>query len=195
MLPAHLIWVGMDMTNHKNLPAFGARLQALRRAQRVKQAALAEMLDVEQSTISRWETGIQSPTPEIQLEAFSILTSQSSNDSALRRLVEHSNDATHLIDDASHVCLAFSPRRGAEWRRDPTALIGRPLWGFATKEIQLAEAFMANTGWWDTHFPEPVILRTSASADPQMAIKEGTLIYERLYLADGSPVRLCTSRY
>lgn len=185
----------MDIENSNNFPAFGARLRMLRRAHRVKQAALAEMLGVKQSTVSRWEADIQLPAPEIQRRAFSILTSQSTNDSALRRLVEHSNDATHLIDDASHVCLAFSQKRGREWRHDPAVLLGRSLWNFATEEIQLAETLMANGGWWDQHLPAPVTLRSSASTDPQMAIRKGTLIYERLYLSDGSPVRLCTSRY
>ncbi|MDA8586973.1 hypothetical protein N9L47_12040 [Rhodobacteraceae bacterium] len=113
----------------------------------------------------------------------------------MKRLVETSNTATHLIDDASHVCLAFSVSRGNEWRRDPSALLGRQLWAYASDEIQLAEATMAQGAWWNEFLPAPVVIKTSATSHREMMIKQGELIYERMYLADGTPVRLCTSRY
>lgn len=179
----------------RTLPAFGTRLKRLRRARSVKQFALADILSVEQSTVSRWEAGTHIPDEGLQHKALQALLQTSSDDSALRRLVETSQTATHLIDDASHICLAFSPSRGKEWRYDPAVLQGRQLWGYASDEIRAAETAMADNGWWDQHLPSPVVLTTSAKSHPEMAIKAGELIYERLYLADGTPVRLCTSRY
>lgn len=183
------------MISDTSFPAFGTRLRRLRRARSIKQFALADMLNVEQSTVSRWEAGTQVPDEVLQHKALQALFHSSPDDSALRRLVETSHAATHLIDDASHTCLAFSPSRGKEWRCDPNSLQGRQLWAYASNEIRVAEAAMADNGWWDELLPAPVILTTSAKLHPEMAIKAGELIYERLYLADGTPVRLCTSRY
>lgn len=178
------------------LPAFGRRIKTLRRARLVKQSALAAAVGVEQSTVSRWESGAQTPDKELQEHVLSVLVvTCPTKDSALRRLVETSKLAMHLIDDASHICLAYSAKRGREWRRDPEALSGKPLWRFATDEIRRAELDMADSGWWDSHAPEPVNLSTSDHTNPEMSIKAGVLTYERLYLSDGTPVRLCTSSY
>lgn len=187
--------LALSMITDSAFPAFGTRLKRLRRARCVKQFALADMLNVKQSTVSRWEAGLQVPNERLQRKALQLLFDNSSDDPALRRLVETSQSATHLIDDASHICLAFSPSRGKEWRCDPSALQGRQLWEYASDEIRMAEARMVDNGWWDDQLPAPVVLTTSAKSHPEMAIKAGELIYERLYLADGTPVRLCTSRY
>lgn len=187
--------INKGMSFNSSLPAFGTRLKRLRRARGIKQFALADVLSVEQSTVSRWEAGTVLPSNTVQHKALSVLQRTGTADTALKRLVESSKTATHLIDDASHVCLAFSVSRGNEWRRDPSSLLGRQLWAYASDEIQLAEATMAQSEWWDEFLPAPVVLRTSAKSHREMAIKEGELIYERLYLADGTPVRLCTSRY
>ncbi|MBL4891131.1 MAG: helix-turn-helix transcriptional regulator [Rhizobiaceae bacterium] len=63
----------------------------MRRAAGVKQSILSNELNIDQSTLSRWEAGIQGPEEHIQQKAFSLLASNMTDDFALRRLIETSN--------------------------------------------------------------------------------------------------------
>lgn len=174
------------------LPAFGHRLRRLRRALGVKQAALAEMAGVDQATVSRWESGAIRPGDETQRAILRQLGAQRAEDAALKRLVEGAAGAVHLVDEASHACLAVSPGRAAEWRVGQRSLLGVSLWQYATDEIRMAEAHLAATGWWETHVPAPHHFRTSAAQHDGFRILAGSITWERLYLSDGTPARLVT---
>ncbi|WP_170413771.1 helix-turn-helix domain-containing protein [Ruegeria atlantica] len=171
-------------------PAFGPRLKRIRRSVGFKQSALAELLRVDQTTISRWENGVQTPDPEVQAAVFSAIGSSRRDDSALKRLVETSSDCIHLVEEASHKCLAYSASRARDWKTSQSALLGVPLWQFATDEIRQAEAELQNDGWWDLQHPEPKAFVTSEVRHDQIRISAGQIIWERLYLSDGTPVRL-----
>ncbi|MBL4727440.1 MAG: transcriptional regulator [Rhizobiaceae bacterium] len=184
----------MQSISSPSLPAFGPRLRQMRRAAGVKQSALSNELNIDQSTLSRWEGGIQSPEQHIQQKAFDLLANNRPNDFALRRLVESSNSSLHLIEDATHRCLAFSIRRAKEWgNQDSSPLIGQSLWRFATEEIQAAENDLTAGEWWSTRSPTPQTFKTSKKIHNGLAISEGRIVWERMYLSDGTPVRLCTS--
>lgn len=172
------------------LPSFGRRLRRLRRAMGVKQLALADSLDVDQASISRWEGGHQIPSAETQQKALTALTTSRTDDAALRRLVETSASCVHLVDEATHVCLAYSHRRAKDWRNSQQALLGVSLWQFATEEIQRAEAELAETDWWSSQMPTPRRFVTSGKIFDEIAISAGGILWERLYLSDGTPVRL-----
>ncbi|MGV6803661.1 MAG: helix-turn-helix domain-containing protein, partial [Ruegeria sp.] len=171
-------------------PAFGRRLKRLRRANGLKQDALAHLVGVDQTTVSRWESGIQTPEAEMQSRAFSALANARSDDSALKRLVQLSRECLHLVDEASHVCLAYSPSRARDWLASDRSLLGVSLWQFATDEIRNAEAELTEEGWWDLQSPAPKAFLTSQAVHDQIRINAGKIIWERLYLADGTPVRL-----
>jgi len=174
------------------LPVFGRRLKRLRRAMGMKQFALADILGVDQASISRWESGFQIPSPETQRHALDVLASSRTDDAALRRLVENSTDCVHLVDDATHVCLAYSRRRAKDWQNSQDALLGVSLWQFATDEIQQAEAELAETDWWSSQTPSPKCFITSEKVFDEIVISAGRICWERLYLSDGTPVRLVT---
>lgn len=175
------------------LPAFGRRLKRLRQSLGVKQTALAELMQVDQATVSRWERGAMRPGHAIQQTVFEKLSTFRSDDAAIRRLVESSSASVHLIEETSHICLAYSRRRALEWRSSSRSLLGTSLWKFATDEIQHAEYELDGEGWWEAHCPAPKLFRTSAAAHDELTISAGTILWERLYLADGTPVRLVTS--
>lgn len=176
-----------------NLPAFGPRLRKMRRAAGVKQSALSHALGVDQSSVSRWEAGSQLPDDRLQRRAFELLSEHRTDDFALRRLVETSTLSLYLVEDATHECLAYSSRRAAEWEISERSLNGTHLWRFATEEIQSAEATLEQSGWWSSRLPEPRCLRTSARRYDELTILAGYIRWERMYLNDGTPVRLCTS--
>ncbi len=174
------------------LPVFGSRLRRLRRAIGVKQLALASRLGIDQATVSRWEAGGQLPTAAMQQRALAMLATAGTDDTALRRLVAHSSDCVHLVDEATHRCLAYSKARAAAWQRSDRALLGVSLWPFATDEIREAETALAESDWWSSSMPAPQRFVTSAQTFDDLVIDAGQVLWERLYLADGTPVRLVT---
>lgn len=158
----------------------------------VKQLALAHTMGVDQASISRWEASHQTPSAETQQKALAALATSSTDDVALRRLVENSADCVHLVDEATHVCLAYSRRRAKDWRNSQRALLGVSLWQFATEEIQQAEAELVETDWWSSQSPTPKCFVTSEKVFDEIVISAGGILWERLYLSDGTPVRLVT---
>lgn len=175
---------------HQGFPAFGSRLKRLRRATGLKQAALAQMLRVDQATVSRWENCLQTPSAEQQTEVFTALSNQRAEDAALKRLVDTSRQCLHLVDEASHECLAYSSSRAKDWSASQRSLLGVSLWQFATDEIRQAESELAAEGWWDVQTPEPKAFVTSRAVHDRITISAGQIVWERLYLSDGTPVRL-----
>ena len=175
------------------LPHFGRRLKRIRSSVRMKQSALADMLGVDQTTISRWEAGLQSPDEDVQQRAFDVLIPHRSDDAALKRLVETADACVHLVDEATHVCLAYSRKRAADWRVERREMLGVSLWPFATEEIQRAEFDLTNSDWFEALSPTPKRFVTS-QADNAIRISAGEILWERLYLADGTPARLVTGR-
>ena len=174
------------------LPHFGTRLRTRRRAVGLKQAALSEELGVDQATISRWERGQQRPDKDIEARVLKLLGNPRC-DNGIKRLVENSHTSAHLIDDCTHVCLAYSKPRAAEWCASSEQLIGTPLWEFATDEIHHAENRLQDAGWWETYSPLPQKFHISKTERDYVGIEAGLMVWERLYLMDGTPVRLCSS--
>lgn len=176
--------------DHPTLPAFGKRLRQLRRSLGIKQAALADMIQVDQATVSKWENATNTPDSHMQKAVFKALSPYRADDAALRRLVETSSDSMHLVEESSHICLAYSKGRSLEWSVDKRDLIGVSLWQYATEEIMQAESELLDSGWWDSHTPSPKIFQTSAAIHEEIKINAGPILWERLYLLDGTPVRL-----
>jgi transcriptional regulator with XRE-family HTH domain len=176
------------------LPVFGARLRRVRTAVRLKQSGLAELLGVEQTTISRWESGRHVPDPQVQSAVFDKLLPYRSDDAALRRLVETSPDCIHLVDEATHVCLAYSARRARDWQVTQKEMLGVSLWQFATDEIRQAEMELTESDWWSEVAPRPKLFVTSQAEHQDIRISAGQILWERVYLSDGTPARLVSGR-
>jgi transcriptional regulator with XRE-family HTH domain len=174
------------------LPAFHLRLRRLRRARALKQAYVAALLDVEQSTVSRWETGALVPDPDVAERALRLLGARPPDDCALRRLVRTSTVPCHLVTDSDHRLLAVSPPRLREWGRRGDGLMGTSLWRFATPEIVAAEAQLGALQWWQLAAPAPVVVHTSEGWNDGLHILAGDMVWERVWLSSGEPARLCT---
>lgn len=172
---------------------FGLRLRELRRFRQLKQSYIAAIAGVRQATISRWEAGTICPDAISAANVLFALGSVNDDDRMMRRLVENSSLAVHLITDADHRLLAASPARWSEWGTESRRWLGESLWACATDEIVEAETQLVARGWWETRQPSAVELLTSASGTPSMSIQAGALLWERVWLADGTPARLCTS--
>ena len=159
----------------------------------MKQSHLAERLGVAQTTVSRWESGAWKLSPEDLARVLDALRGAPSGDAALRRLIEASPLATHLIHDVDHRLIAASPLRDWQWRGAASEHIGRPLWRYATETIIAAEAELDHRGWWELAAPESVKIVTEAGGGEDIRVVAGAMVWERVWLSDGTPGRLCTS--
>ncbi|MFM0731749.1 helix-turn-helix transcriptional regulator [Paraburkholderia sediminicola] len=121
--------------------ALGIALKRWRLLHRVKQTHAAEIFGVAQSTISRWEAGLQEMAPAERAKVERLLAArfESATDRALERLVTESPREVHLVCDFTHRLLACSSSRGAQFSVPVVTLLGRSLWRYATPEIMTKE--------------------------------------------------------
>jgi transcriptional regulator with XRE-family HTH domain len=175
------------------LPSFAGRLRGLRRARNIKQSEIAVRFGVCQGTVSRWEAGVIEPNAQLAARVLHALCNVTAADSAVRRLVKRCDLPAHLITDSDHRLLATSPARLAQWGPNSERFEGTSLWRFATTDIIAAEASLADIGWWEGVSQEPVEVTTRAGFSPELRVVSGRMIWERLWLADGTAARLCTS--
>ncbi|MDR5667812.1 helix-turn-helix domain-containing protein, partial [Burkholderia cenocepacia] len=105
--------------------SLGPQLKRWRALHRVKQSHAAELFRVAQSTISRWEAGLQQMSPAERATAERLLAARldSAGDHALARLIAGSTGRMHLVCDLTHRLLASSPARAAEFSRPLSTLL------------------------------------------------------------------------
>lgn len=172
----------------------GPVLRRLRLLRGMKQSHLAELLGVNQATVSRWERGQLAMTPAQEAATQRLLATPPppSQDAVLKRLVESSTLKVHLICDRTHRLLAASPARRAEWRGDPADFLGRSLLVYASPEILAAEAALDGLGWGEGRLAS-LTIETGRNDNPLLPIRPGHALWERIPLADGTPARLVTA--
>jgi transcriptional regulator with XRE-family HTH domain len=160
----------------------------------MKQGHLAELLGVNQATVSRWERDqlALSPQQTIKLERIFASPRHLAADAALKRLVEDSMRPVHLICDRTHRLLAASRPRQAEWRAPLGTFLGCSLFSYASAEIVTAEQSLEERGWHEGRLLS-LTLETGANGDALLPIAPGRVTWERIMLSDGSAARLVTT--
>ncbi|WP_075289804.1 helix-turn-helix domain-containing protein [Pararhizobium arenae] len=168
-------------------------LRRLRRLHGIKQEHMAELLQVSQPTLSRLERGLIELKPaQAALIERHFAKPSAQVDRALARLVDHTTLSTHLIEDRSHKLLAASPARWQEWRLDRNDLLGASLRPFATSDIELVEQTLNDRGWFDDLVGE-VSFVTADNGNIDLPIRQSSVCWERVCLADGTTCRLVTT--
>jgi transcriptional regulator with XRE-family HTH domain len=173
----------------------GRALRRFRRLNGIKQSHLAEQLGVSQGSVSRWEGGIHEPE-QMHVKRVRDFIAASANcraDAALKRLVTHSTLPIHLICDVTHVLLAASIAREAEWRTSAGPFLGDSLWRFATNAIAAAEGELVDRGWFDGSIADRLSVPTEGNGSTEMRILPSILEWEQISLADGRVGRLVTT--
>jgi len=185
----------MVTVHNRNQLPLGRQLRRFRRLRGMKQDHIADLLGVSQGLVSRWEAGLHTPSPALyrRLERLLVSEANQAADTALRRLIENAVAPVHLICDASHVLLAASPAREAEWGSRAMPFIGASLWRFATAEIVANEEQLPDHGWFEESDPGRVVVETGGNGSRDMRILPSTLGWERIALADGRVGRLVTT--
>ena len=173
-------------------PPLGSALRRWRTLHRIKQSHAAGLFGVNQSTISRWEAGVQAMNPDERARVEALLQARldGAADRALARLVEESGRPVHLVCDLSHRLLACSRPRAAEFALPLAELLGTSLWRFASADIMLKEAALDDVGWRDGMAPPALEFATGANGSALVPIRPGRCRWTRLILSDGSVARL-----
>lgn len=174
------------------LPQLGAMLRRWRSLRRVKQADLAERLGVTQSTISRWEAGMQhiEAVERSRIEALLAARLETAADHMLARLVSENPRPMHLVCDLTHRLLACSPSRHEQFRLSSSELIGRSLWPFASEQVMAAETTLAKSNWRETSLAMPIEFQTGDNGSNIVPIRPSLCRWTRLTLSDGTAARL-----
>jgi transcriptional regulator with XRE-family HTH domain len=169
-------------------------LRRYRAVRGIKQAHLAELIRVSQSTVSKWESGVVTPNEDQHFQIIELLGAKPTTvaDTWLARLVETSTERIHAICDVTHRLLVASPARYQEWCTDPSEMFRRPLLYDAPADIVAAERRLVQRDH-SSPFDEPVLVKTAGQAGGRYRVKPGLLLWERLQLTDGTWVRLVTS--
>jgi transcriptional regulator with XRE-family HTH domain len=169
-------------------------LRRFRRLNGVKQSHIAEMLDVTQATVSRWESGAHEPEPDHRDRILSMIAARAGNDAdaALKRLIETSILPVHLVCDATHRLLAASPLRTAMWGQKADAFLGQSLWRFASPEIVEAEESLATRGWYERPF-QRLRFSTGHNGSDLVPVLPSVMQWESIPLADGLIGRITTT--
>ena len=174
-------------------PGLGQALRRFRQLRGWKQDRLARALGVGQPMISRWEAGLNRPD-EAHAAAIQALlaTHVAPPPAALLTLVQASLAPVHLICDATHRLYAASPARQREWARDWTELRGQSLWRNACPEIVAQEQALKDAAWHGMTDARRAF-RIADHQGPDLIMRQGEVVWERMVLADGTALRLVTT--
>lgn len=172
----------------------GTALRRFRRLRGMKQAHVAELLDVSQGSVSRWEGGTHRPDDISRERIVAMIAAHANNasDAAIQRLIQTSTQAVHLVCDATHRLLAASPVRAAAWRIDTREVLGTSLWRFASPEIVEAEESLVDRGWFERPY-QTLRFRTGGNEDPMIPVRPSLMQWETIPLADGRIGRVTTT--
>ncbi len=170
----------------------GRALRRWRVLHRVKQSDVAERFGVAQSTVSRWESGLQAmePAERARVEALLAARLDAGADRVLAGLVGESPRALHLICDLSHRLLALSPARARGFGCAPDAMIGQSLWPFITEELAAMEARLPALGWREKPAVAPVEMATGSNGSDVVPVRPSRCRWTRFILSDGTAARL-----
>jgi transcriptional regulator with XRE-family HTH domain len=170
----------------------GIALRRWRLLHRVKQSHAAQMFNVTQSTISRWESGVLAlePAAHLQLEQLLAARLDTAADQALARLVCESARPVHLVCDLTHRLLACSPARAAQFASPLSELLGQSLWRFVTPEIASNELALDTLGWRELQAPPALEFVTGSNDSDLVPIRQSLCRWTRIPLSDGTAARL-----
>lgn len=173
-------------------PSLGPALRRWRLLHRVKQSHAAELFGVTQSTVSRWEAGIQRLEPAERAKVARVLAARldTAADRMVGMLVNESPRAVHLICDLTHRLLACSSSREREFGVPLPQLLGKSLLRYATPEIVAQEERLDDIGWREAIAPPSLVLHSGANASREVPIRPGLCRWTRITLSDGTAARL-----
>lgn len=172
----------------------GRALRRFRRLNAMKQGHAAELLQVSQGTVSRWESGEIYPDAHHRGRIETIIRANAGTDAdaAIKRLVLTSSLPVHLVCDATHELLVASSARAKSWSVEADHYVGTSLWRFASEEIVQAEMGLPAIGWFERSF-QRFRFETGDNGSEEMPVRPSMMQWETIPLSDGRVGRLTTT--
>jgi transcriptional regulator with XRE-family HTH domain len=112
------------------------QLRRFRRLRALKQTALAEMLGVDQATVSRWESGRQNPDLGTQRRLRSLMQATGPHQDVLLKHWINSAVGYTSLSDENRVVIAASPSFCEYQRIDASEIVGMSLIPAFTEELE-----------------------------------------------------------
>lgn len=115
-----------------------SQIRRFRRVRAFKQTALAEMVGVDQATVSRWESGRITPEPDMQRRLLGLMRSVVADEYQLRHAAEAAMGEV-VLSDEDHVIRAASASYCAAHGVTQSVIIGmsgRPLYREEAEQIR-----------------------------------------------------------
>jgi DNA-binding XRE family transcriptional regulator len=124
-------------------------LKDYRRRHALTQAALADVLNVDPTTVSRWERGRDQPALGIQRRLRTLVMPRTSDVERSLRLLIDTSDHLVVLFDCNFRLLYSSPKHRALLRLDPSEIYGRPFYRVqSAAQAALLDAVGGPRGWW-----------------------------------------------
>src|SRR5262245_13918242 len=124
-------------------------LKTYRRRHGLTQASLAELLNVDPTTVSRWERGRDQPALGIRRRLQSLVVPRASDVERALRLLIDTSDGIAVLFDARYRLLHSSPKHRALLRLDASELYGKSFHQFHSEtQAALVDEVGGPRGWW-----------------------------------------------
>lgn len=130
-----------------NLTDWPAQIRRYRRLQGLKQATLAEAVGVDQSTVSRWESGGVVPDPKIQQRLLTLMRCSSADERLLRHTIGVALDECGL-STRERTILAASSSYCAAHGVSPRDIVGQSARPMDTAEAERLRRLVCEEGFF-----------------------------------------------
>lgn len=123
-------------------------LKNYRRRHALTQAGFAEILNVDPTTVSRWERGRDEPALGIQRRLRSLVIPRTSDVERALRLLIDSSDAIAVLFDTKYRLVHSSAKHRKLLRVDASELYGQPFYKFqSASQSAVLDAVGGPAGW------------------------------------------------
>jgi len=171
------------------LADWGGQLRRFRRLRALKQVALAELVGVDQATISRWESGRQSPDLAMQQRLRDLMRRIEPGEEVLLKHWINASVGYTVLCDADRVIRAASPSYCSIHGLSSTEVLGLSTIPVFTAELEQALWLAVDRGFFEGDVASVTVVgRTNALSGRPRDIP-GMSVWTPVPLTDGRVLR------
>lgn len=168
---------------------WGAQLRRFRRSRALKQSALAEMIGVDQATVSRWETGRQSPDLGMQRRLRGLMRRMEPREEALLKHWINASVGYTVLCDQDRIVRAASPSYCKIHGVSAAAVLGASTVPVFTAELERALWQTVDEGFFEGDVASvTVVSRVNALSGRDRGVA-GISVWTPVPLSDGQILR------
>lgn len=127
---------------------WAAGIRRLRQSNGWKQTTFAEMIGVDQATVSRWERGLQTPEPSMRKRLVELMRRRVPELDRLQMISVEASPNLAIAFDRDFRVLAASEAAAALFGTTPGALVGEPLHDRSAPDLAWARERAEECGLW-----------------------------------------------